>query len=156
MFGRLFTGALGDFGKNVNMSVKSSLSLLTRLSLFAIVCSGEQRFSVATYNIWNVMFNWEIRQLRIAQMVRSHTTPMSIMTLTVFPASPKVEHTLVLICMEKEGAFSFEVHGFQQKVHGKGPRRHGPDFHPRGTSIRALEHQIGILGYHLKWVDIGS
>ena len=24
---------------------------------------------IATYNIWNVMFNWEVRQLRISQLV---------------------------------------------------------------------------------------
>ena len=25
--------------------------------------------TVATYNLWNVMFNWEVRKFRIAQMV---------------------------------------------------------------------------------------
>ena len=25
---------------------------------------------VATYNLWNVMFNWDVRKLRIVQMVR--------------------------------------------------------------------------------------
>ena len=32
-------------------------------------CLGKYELTVATYNIWNVMFNWEIRQLRIAQLV---------------------------------------------------------------------------------------
>ena len=30
---------------------------------------GKHEVTVATYNIWNIMFDWEVRQLRIAQMV---------------------------------------------------------------------------------------
>ena len=43
------------------------------------VCLGEYEFVVATYNIWNVMFNWEIRQLRIAQLVALDYIPMLLM-----------------------------------------------------------------------------
>ena len=32
-------------------------------------CTLSHEFTVATYNVWNVMFNWEVRQLRISQMV---------------------------------------------------------------------------------------
>ena len=45
-------------------------SLLFLIKLKLIVCSKwTDTFTLSTYNIWNIMFNWEIRKFRISQMV---------------------------------------------------------------------------------------
>ena len=53
-----------------------ALILLDLLDL----CEGKQKITLATYNVWNMMFNWEVRQLGIAQMVccEAHRFPPSI------------------------------------------------------------------------------
>lgn len=33
--------------------------------------------TVATYNLWNVMFQWDVRKYRIADMVRTKTVTCS-------------------------------------------------------------------------------
>ena len=32
-------------------------------------CENVKSITIATYNVWNIMFNWNVRKFRIAQMV---------------------------------------------------------------------------------------
>ena len=46
--------------KEIQININDNKHLISQFSI-----------SVATYNLWNVMFNWNIRKYRIAQMVCS-------------------------------------------------------------------------------------
>ena len=49
------------------MKMKALLTLIILLCLIPnVVCHV---LTIATYNLWNVMFNWDVRKYRIAQMV---------------------------------------------------------------------------------------
>ena len=55
--------------------MESSWFLLALSVLFVLYSifhpvAAEKKVVDATYNLWNVMFNWEVRRFRIAQMVR--------------------------------------------------------------------------------------
>ena len=60
---------------NKNISIQRNISIFTTIRKNKGRPPNRQFFSlgtltVATYNLWNVMFNWDIRIYRIVQMVR--------------------------------------------------------------------------------------
>ncbi|XP_011660953.2 uncharacterized protein LOC100889507 [Strongylocentrotus purpuratus] len=65
-------GALGCLTPRL---LKSSHTMTRMVLLLLLVCvmggAGSVSITVGTYNIWNVMFNWDVRKHHIAEMIRA-------------------------------------------------------------------------------------